>query len=87
MKLKESSTALVVGVFVAVVHVVWSLMVLVGFAQVYLDWILGLHFLDNPFTVRSFDFVNAVILIGFTFVVGYAVGWIFAMIWNRLHKG
>ena len=87
MKLKESSTALVVGTFAAVVHATWSLMVFVGFAQTYLDWVLGLHFLDNPLTVQPFSFINAAILIGFTFVAGYAVGWIFATIWNRLHKG
>ncbi len=87
MKLKESSTALVVGTFVAVLHAIWSLMVFVGFVETYLDWILGLHFLTNPYQVLPFNFVNAAILIGFTFVAGYAFGWVFATIWNKLHKG
>lgn len=86
MKLKESSTALVLGTFAALMHAVWSLMVMVGLAEPYLNWVLGLHFLDNPYTVEPFDIGRALMLIGFTFVVGYAIGWVFAMLWNKLHK-
>lgn len=87
MKLKESSTALVVGMFVAVMHIIWSLLVFLGLARVYLTWILGLHFLNNPYAVQQFNITKAVTLVGFTFIVGYLLGWIFAIIWNKLHKG
>lgn len=87
MKLKGSSVALVVGTFVALIHAVWSLMVMVGLAEPYLNWVLGLHFLTNPYTVQPFDITRALILVGFTFVVGYATGWVFAIVWNKLHKG
>lgn len=86
MKIQESKTALVVGTFAALMHAVWTLAVLLGFAQPYLSWILGLHFLNNPFSVQPFRLGTALMLVAFTFVKGYLLGYIFAIIWNRLHK-
>lgn len=86
MKLNIGSTALMFGTFAAVVHIVWSLLVFLGFAKSYLDWMLGLHFLNNPFRVAPFNTITALILIATTFVLGYLVGWLFASVWNYLHK-
>lgn len=87
MKLKAGPTALVVGIFVALMHAVWMLMIFAGIAQWYLNWIFGLHLITNPFKVLPFSLMSAIWLIVFTFVVGYVMGWVFAWIWNRLHKG
>lgn len=87
MKLKVGSTAMVFGVFMALVHLVWMLMVMFGVAQWYLNWILGLHLVSNPYKILPFNLVTAATLIVVTFAVGYVGGWIFAFIWNRLHKG
>lgn len=87
MKLKPASTALTLGIFVAFIHFVWMMMVFFGFAQLYLNWIFGLHLISNPFEVLPFNFGSATILILFTFVIGYLMGWVFAYIWNRLVKG
>lgn len=87
MKLKTGSTAMVFGLFVALMHAVWMLMIFIGVAQMYMNWIFGLHLVSNPFIVMPFNFGSAVMLIIFTFVVGYIMGWVFAAIWNRLHKG
>jgi hypothetical protein len=86
MKLKVGSTAMTLGLFFALVHTIWMAMVYFGLAQVYLDWILGLHLLSNPFVLMPFSFATALGLIVFTFLVGYAAGWIFAVIWNNFHK-
>jgi len=83
---KESKAGLIFGTFAAVMHVIWSLMVFLGFAQNYMNWIIGLHFLNNPFTVRAFNLSTALTLVGATFVVGYIVGYIFATVLNRLQK-
>ena len=87
MKLKVGKTAIVFGLFIAFMHLVWMLMVATGIAQWYLKWILGLHLLNNPFVVLPFSFGTAVTLIVVTFIVGYLGGWVFAWIWNYLHKG
>lgn len=87
MKLHIGSTALVVGVFVALMHAIWMLLIFFGVAQLYMNWIFGLHLLTNPYKVLPFNLMTAVWLIVFTFIVGYIMGWVFAFIWNRLHKG
>lgn len=87
MKLKPGKTALALGVFVALMHAVWMLMVYIGVAQTYMNWIFGLHLLTNPFKVLAFNFGTAATLLGFTFILGYVMGWVFAFIWNYLHRG
>ncbi len=84
MKLDQNKTALSLGVFAGLMHAVWAAIVWLGLAQTWMDWIYGLHFLNNPFNVLSFDLVTAVILIVVTFVTGYLMGWFFAYIWNML---
>ena len=86
MKLKTHQTGLVVGSMVALVHAVWATMVFLGVAQAYMDWILTLHSVANPFTVLTFDLVRSLTLVVVTFVVGYLVGWVFATIWNKVVK-
>lgn len=87
LKLVVGKTALVFGFFVALMHAVWMLLIFLGVAQFYLNWIFGLHLLSNPYLVLPFNFGTALMLVVFTFVVGYIMGWVFAFIWNRLHKG
>lgn len=89
MKMKEldvNKTALVVGSFMGLMHLLWALVVLLGFAQTWLDFIFSLHFLNNPYTVTGFDLMRALMLVLVTFIVGYAGGFIFAYVWNMLLK-
>ena len=86
MKLNVQKTALMFGTFAGLMHTVWSLLVALGFAQAYLDWMIGLHFLVNPFTVSAFNLGTAVTLVAATFVIGYLVGWVFSTVWNSLNK-
>ena len=85
--MKLHSTGLIMGVFMVVMHALWSAMVFLGVAKMYMDWIFGLHFLSNPYKLASFSLVKAGTLLLVVFVVGYLMGWVFAFIWNRLHKG
>lgn len=85
-KVKESKAALIFGTFAAVMHAFWSVLVFLGLAQPYLNFISGLHFLNNPYKVLPFNLSTAVMLIAVTFVIGYLVGWVFAKIWNKLQK-
>ncbi len=78
---------LYLGGFMAFAHGVWSLLVMVGFAQVILDWVFWLHFLTNPMQVEMFEFTRALMLVAFTFAVGYVVGWVGTQLWNMLHHG
>ncbi len=85
-KLDQNKVALATGGFLGLFHALWSLLVAVGFAQPLLDFVYSLHFLNNPFSVASFDLGRALLLVVMTFVVGYAIGWVFTMIWNMVVK-
>lgn len=86
MKLKVHETGLALGTMAALMHAVWATMVFLGVAQPFLDWILMLHSLANPYAVLSFDLARSLTLVVVTFAVGYLVGWVFANIWNRVVK-
>lgn len=85
-KLNEMHTGLIVGSFVGLVHLLWALMVSMGLAQGWVDWIFALHFVENPIMVTEFAMDKAVILVGVTAVVGFVGGYVFAWLWNTLGK-
>lgn len=86
MKLKPMAVAMYTGLFVAGLHLVWSLMVFLGVGQLYLDWILGLHFINNPFMVVPFNFSVMIMLLVVTFSVGFILGWVGTHCWNKMSK-
>ena len=86
MKLDPRKTGLGLGSLVGLMHLIWSLMVALGLAQWWMDWVFSLHFLNNPFTVGYFNVVTALILIIVTSLIGFAVGFVFATIWNYWQK-
>jgi hypothetical protein len=82
----KNRAGLILGSFVGLWHLAWSLLVATGVAQTLLDWIYALHFLNNPFHVADFSIGTAVLLIVVTSVVGYVFGWILAFLWNVFRK-
>ncbi len=86
MKLNESKVALTLGILVGGLHLVWSILVALGLAQGLLDFIFSIHMLANPYQVTGFDVTKAGMLVVITFVIGYGVGYIFANVWNKVHK-
>jgi len=88
MKLNKNKVALALGLFVGLVHLVWAILVLLipGSLQAFLNWIYGVHFLNNPFFITGFNLVNAIFLVLATFAVGYVYGWVFAEVWNWVQK-
>lgn len=85
--LSSHKTGMAVGAFAAVVHLGWLGLVLTGLAQPLLDFIYDIHFLDNPFVVQNFDLSRAIVLIIVVLCVGYAVGWVFAIVANSVQRG
>ena len=83
--LNPNYIGLLFGGLMAFFHGVWSLLVMVGFAQAVLDWVFWLHFLSNPIVVSMFEFTRAIMLVAFTFAMGYVAGWIGAYLWNMMH--
>ena len=85
-QISEKKVGLVFGAFIGLWHVVWSGLVLLGWAQPLINFILKLHMVTMPFQVGPFFFKRAVVLVVVTFFVGYIGGWVVGTIWNRVHK-
>ena len=85
-ELNKNKVSLATGGFLGLVHALWSILVALGFAQPLLNFIYSLHFLNNPFSVSSFDLSKALLLVVVTFIVGYVAGWVFTTIWNMIIK-
>lgn len=86
MKLKTQKVALSVGLFLGGWHVLWSVLILIGLAQPLLDFVFWMHMIANPYHVTGFALGQSLTLIIITFLFGYLCGWIFAWLWNKLHK-
>lgn len=87
MRINRNNTGLTFGAFMALFHACWSLLILFGWAQGFIDWIFGLHMIEPPYTIAPFSWGNALLLIIVTGILGYIMGWVFAWIWNKLHRG
>jgi hypothetical protein len=83
--LHPHKVGLALGGIFAAFHFLWSVLVALGIAQIVIDWIFLLHFIQPPFTIRPFDLLLAAMLVVMTFIVGYVVGYAFALLWNKLH--
>ena len=84
--LHTHKTGIAVAALAVAGHVAWSIVVVLGFGQWWVDFILGLHFMQVPVTILPFNFVTAVELWVVVAIVGYVLGYIFATIWNRVQK-
>ncbi|TAK05604.1 hypothetical protein EPO33_00435 [Patescibacteria group bacterium] len=84
--LNVQKCGLIFGSFLGLWHLVWSLLVLLGLAQPFLDFIFRLHMITPPYTVLPFNLGSAIGLVVVTFLFGYVVGWVLAMIWNTVVK-
>ena len=85
-KINKHQLGLTVGILVALGHLIWAILVVMGSANLLLSKILSLHFINITFTIRDFNVLKAIILLIVTFIGGYIIGWVFAAIWNRLSK-
>ncbi len=84
--MNKKKTALVLGSFVGLVHLAWSVAIGLGWAQPWMNFVYRMHSLNNPFMVMPFDLGRSVGLVVITFVVGSVVGYIFATLWNHFNK-
>lgn len=85
-EISERKVALTVGLFVSGVHLVWSLLIIIGLAQPLVNFIFWAHMISNPYQITGFTPTQSLTLIIVTFAVGYIGGFIFAKIWSKIHK-
>jgi hypothetical protein len=81
-----NKVGLVIGALIGGWHVIWALLVLIGWAQPIIDFIFWAHMIQPIYVVKPFDPLAAVTLVVITAVIGYIFGFVGAIIWNRLHR-
>lgn len=64
----------------------WSLLIVLGFAQWYMDTILRLHMIRMDLTILPFSITSAALLVLVTAVIGYIIGFVAGSIWNAMSK-
>ena len=69
-----------------IVHIAWSVLVATGLAQLLLDFVMWAHMVRSSEMIAPFDISAAIALVLFASIVGYAAGYGFATIWNRVHR-
>ncbi len=84
--LNKNKTGLALGLFVGFLHLVWSVLLALGLAEPLMNFIENLHSIDNATMLLPFDLGRSIGLVLLTLVVGYIFGYIFATIWNKVHK-
>lgn len=65
---------------------VLACLVAVGWAQPLIDFIFWLHFINPVYVIGTFNVGTALLLIVITTGIGYAMGFIFGVIWSRIHR-
>ena len=86
-QLNPRATGLAVGAFAGGAHLIWTILVALGWAQALASFVLWAHMISTPvIVVGPFDITAAITLVGMTAVAGYVAGSVFALIWNRASR-
>jgi hypothetical protein len=81
-----NKVGLVIGALLGGWHLFWSLLVAVGWAQPFLDFIFWAHMIRSIYVVKAFEPIAALTLIVITSMIGYVFGCVGAVLWNRMHR-
>jgi hypothetical protein len=85
--LNPKKTGLALGKLVGGLHLVWAILIALGWAQALVNFSMWAHMVSVPVVVEAFNLSAAVTVIIVATAIGYVLGYAFAKIWNWLHRG
>lgn len=86
MSVNPIRTGLFLGLFLALFHACWAVLVAAGLAQPLMDFIFWAHFITPPYRIEPFAVARALLLIGFAFSVGLVSGVGGGWLWNSVAR-
>lgn len=84
--INANKAGLVLGALGGGWHFLWALLVAFGWAQSVINFIFWIHFIQPIYVIGPFNAGIALMLIGVTAAIGYAVGYAFGLLWNWFHR-
>ena len=85
-RLAVVKVGLVFATVLSALHLCWSIMVALKWAQPVIDFVFWLRFMKPIVMIESFEVTRAAMLVGMTAGTGFLIGSVFALAWNALHK-
>jgi hypothetical protein len=86
-RLGVARTGIGLGIVIGGWHLCWSALVALGVAQPVIDFVFWMHFIRPVYVVEPFEPLRAILLVAVTTGAGFAIGAIFAMVWNAIGRG
>jgi hypothetical protein len=84
--INPARTGAVLALLLGGMHALWSALVALGLAQPLIDFVFWMHFIKPVFVIEAFDVTRALILVAVTSAIGFAIGFVLALLWNSIHN-
>ena len=84
--IQPNKAGLALGALLGLWHLAWAILVAIGWAQPLINFIFWLHFIKPIYVIEPFNAGTAALLVAITAMIGYVMGFIFALLWNRFHR-
>ena len=78
--------ALVFAAMLGGAHLLWSILIALGWAQPLVNFSMWAHMVKMSVVVQPFDITAAVTVIIIASAIGYVVGYIGAIVWNKVRR-
>jgi hypothetical protein len=81
-EINKNQLGLTLGILFTIMHILWIIVVLIGWGKSIADWLHSVHFFGDAHTIIPVSLGVSLIGIIAAFISGYVTGWVFAAIWN-----
>jgi len=82
-----SKTGFVLAFLLGGWHLLWALLVAVGWAQALINFVFWMHFINPVYVIQPFNLGIALTLILVTSAIGYVIGYVLGFLWNWIQRG